>query len=87
VISFNPRFFAAATTAPHLQVQVAYASAVLAKGPAAEQRYRIAIAAGQADWPFYVARSQLAYGAWLRRHRRMTQSRAPALRIAISTRS
>jgi DNA-binding CsgD family transcriptional regulator len=75
---------AAATTAPHLQVQVAYASAVLAKGPAAEQRYRIAIAAGQADWPFYVARSQLAYGAWLRRHRRMTQSRAP-LREAVAT--
>jgi AAA ATPase domain len=53
---------AAATGAPHLQVQVAYASAVLATGARAEQQYRIAIASGQADWPFYVARTQLAYG-------------------------
>ena len=43
-----------------------------------------AIAAGQAEWPFYVARAQLAYGVWLRRHRRMTQSRAP-LREAAET--
>jgi DNA-binding CsgD family transcriptional regulator len=75
---------ASATTAPHLQVQVAYASAVLATGVAAEQQYRIAIASGKADWPFYVARAQLAYGVWLRRHRRMTESRAP-LREAVAT--
>src|SRR6202008_3078560 len=55
---------AAARGAPHLQVQVAYASAVLATGPAAEQRYRDAIAAGQAYSPFFVARAQLAYGTW-----------------------
>ena len=75
---------AAATTGPHLQVQVAYASAVLAKGVAAEQQYRNAIAAGHGDWPFYVARAQLAYGVWLRRHRRMTESRAP-LRESVAT--
>jgi len=75
---------AAATTAPHLQVQVAYASAVLAKGVAAEQQYRNAIAAGHGDWPFYAARAQLAYGVWLRRHRRMTESRAP-LRESVAT--
>jgi DNA-binding CsgD family transcriptional regulator len=75
---------AEATTAPHLQIQVAYAAAILAKDAVAEQCFRVAIAAAQAEWPFYVARAQLAYGAWLRRHRRMTQSRAP-LREAAET--
>ena len=72
------------TRAPHLQVQVAYAAAILAPDAVAERHFRAAIAAGRADWPFYVARSQLAYGEWLRRHRRMTQSRAP-LREAAET--
>jgi DNA-binding CsgD family transcriptional regulator len=75
---------ATATTAPHLQVQVAYAAAILAKDAVAEQHFRIAIASAQAEWPFYVARAQLAYGVWLRRRRRMTQSRAP-LREAAET--
>jgi DNA-binding CsgD family transcriptional regulator len=75
---------AEATTAPHLQVQVAYATAVLAKDAVAEQCFRVAIASAQAEWPFYAARAQLAYGVWLRRHRRMTQSRAP-LREATET--
>jgi DNA-binding CsgD family transcriptional regulator/tetratricopeptide (TPR) repeat protein len=75
---------AAATTAPHLQVQVAYAAAILAPDAVAERHFRAAIESGQAEWPFYVARAQLAYGAWLRRHRRMTQSRAP-LREAAET--
>jgi DNA-binding CsgD family transcriptional regulator len=75
---------AAATRAPHLQVQVAYAAAILATDAVAERHFRAAIAAAQAEWPFYVARAQLAYGAWLRRHRRMTQSRAP-LREAVET--
>jgi DNA-binding CsgD family transcriptional regulator/tetratricopeptide (TPR) repeat protein len=75
---------ATATTAPHLQVQVAYTAAVLAPDATAERHFRAAIAAAQADWPFYVARAQLAYGVWLRRRRRMTQSRAP-LREAAET--
>ena len=75
---------AVTTAAPHLQVQVAYAAAILATDALAEERYRIAIASGQADWPFYVARAQLAYGVWLRRQRRMRQSRAP-LREAAET--
>jgi DNA-binding CsgD family transcriptional regulator/tetratricopeptide (TPR) repeat protein len=72
------------TRAPHLQVQVAYAAAILAPDAVAERHFRAAIAAGQAEWPFYAARAQLAYGVWLRRHRRMTQSRAP-LREAAET--
>jgi DNA-binding CsgD family transcriptional regulator len=75
---------ATATTAPHLQAQVAYATAILANDAVAEERFRIAIASGRAEWPFYVARAQLAYGVWLRRRRRMTQSRAP-LREAAET--
>ena len=75
---------AEATTAPYLQVQVAYAAAILAKDAVAEPSFRVAIASARAEWPFYVARAQLAYGAWLRRHRRMTQSRAP-LREAAET--
>jgi DNA-binding CsgD family transcriptional regulator len=75
---------ATATTAPHLQVQVAYTAAILAPDATAERHFRAAIAAAQADWPFYVARAQLAYGVWLRRRRRMTQSRAP-LREAAET--
>jgi DNA-binding CsgD family transcriptional regulator len=75
---------AVATGAPHLQVQVAYAAAILGQDAGTEQRFRDAIAAAQAQWPFYVARAQLAYGEWLRRHRRMTQSRAP-LREAAET--
>jgi DNA-binding CsgD family transcriptional regulator len=75
---------AAATRASHLQVQVAYATAILATDAVAERHFRAAIASAQAEWPFYVARAQLAYGIWLRRHRRMTQSRAP-LREAAET--
>ncbi|HEX6702479.1 MAG TPA: AAA family ATPase [Gaiellaceae bacterium] len=75
---------AAETRATHLEVQVAYAAAILSPDAVAERHFRTAIAAGQAEWPFYVARAQLAYGAWLRRHRRMTQSRAP-LREAAET--
>src|SRR4029079_10870416 len=75
---------ATATTAPHLQVQLAYATAILAPDAVAEAHFRAAIAAAQAEWPFYVARAQLAYGVWLRRRRRMTQSRTP-LREAAET--
>ena len=63
---------------------MAYAAAILGQDAGPEQRFRDAIAAARAEWPFYVARAQLAYGVWLRRHRRMTQSRAP-LREAAET--
>jgi DNA-binding NarL/FixJ family response regulator len=35
------------------------------------------MSAGAEGWPFYAARAQLAYGGWLRRQHRMTDSRAP----------
>ena len=72
---------AAETTAPHLQVQLSYAAALLADSATAEQRFRLAMASAT-GWPFYVARTQLAYGRWLRRHQRSADSRAP-LREAV----
>jgi DNA-binding CsgD family transcriptional regulator len=68
---------AAATGAPHLNVQLRYTKAVLADEGNAEPLYEDAMSAGAKGWPFYTARAQLAYGAWLRRQHRMTESRAP----------
>jgi DNA-binding CsgD family transcriptional regulator len=75
---------AAATRAPHLEVQLAYARAILAEGDNAEERFHLAMTVEAAAWPFYVARAQLAYGEWLRRQRRAIESRAP-LREAAQT--
>jgi DNA-binding CsgD family transcriptional regulator len=75
---------AAATGAPHLDVQLRYAEAILAQEKDAEPLYAAAMNAGQVGWPFYASRAQLAYGAWLRRQHRMTESRAP-LREAAQT--
>ena len=68
---------AATTGAPHLEVQVAYAAALLADSETAEQRFQAAMTSSTAGWPFYAARAQLAYGGWLRRHRRGAESRTP----------
>ena len=63
--------------APHLEVQMSYAAALLADGAAAEERFHAAMTSAAAGWPFYLARAQLAYGGWLRRQRRGADSRAP----------
>ena len=68
---------AAATGAPHLEVQLAYAAALLADSATAEQRFQDAMTSSAAGWPFYTARAQLAYGGWLRRQRRGADSRTP----------
>jgi DNA-binding CsgD family transcriptional regulator len=75
---------ATATGAPQLDVQLRYANAVLADGADAEPLYARALSVGAAGWPFYAARAQLAYGAWLRRQHRMTESRAPLREAAQS---
>ncbi len=75
---------AAATGAPHLDVQLRYANAILADEGDAEPLYESAMSAGAEGWPFYAARAQLAYGGWLRRQRRMTESRAPLREAAQS---
>ena len=68
---------AEATDAPHLIVQLQYANAILAEDLVAEPLYEDAMSVGAEGWPFYTARAQLAYGGWLRRQHRMTDSRAP----------
>ena len=71
------------TSAPHLQAQLSYASALLADDATAEKRFLHAVATcGAAGWPFYAARAELAYGQWLRRQRRDIDARVP-LREAI----
>jgi DNA-binding NarL/FixJ family response regulator len=78
------RQIAATTGAQHLHVQLAYAAAILADDSEAEALFQLAIATGAAGWPFFVARAELAFGAWLRRQRRAAESRVP-LRQAAET--
>ena len=42
-----------------------------------EDRFQEALAADLARWPFQRARAPLAYGQWLRRRRRIAESRDP----------
>jgi DNA-binding CsgD family transcriptional regulator len=67
---------AAQVPAGHLLAQLSYARALLADESAATGRFTAALAE-TAGWPYYRARTQLAYGTWLRRRRRNTESRAP----------
>jgi DNA-binding CsgD family transcriptional regulator len=71
------------TQAGHLRAQLSYARAMLADEAAAAQQFAAALAE-MAGWPSYRARTQLAYGTWLRRRRHNTESRAP-LREAADT--
>ncbi|HEX6713783.1 MAG TPA: AAA family ATPase [Thermoleophilaceae bacterium] len=59
-------------------INLRHARAVLAddEGDAAV-RFEEALNANLDRWPFWRARLMLAYGRWLRRHRRVTDSRAP----------
>jgi DNA-binding CsgD family transcriptional regulator len=75
---------ATTTGAPQLDVQLRYANAVLADDGDAEPLYENAMIVGAYGWPYYAARAQLAYGAWLRRQHRMTESRAPLREAAQS---
>ncbi|GID69911.1 LuxR family transcriptional regulator [Actinoplanes cyaneus] len=76
------RALAATAPWPVLTVHLRYATALLAAEP--EPAFREALAADLADWPFERARTQLAYGEWLRRHRRPAEAR-PVLRAALET--
>jgi DNA-binding CsgD family transcriptional regulator len=60
---------------PWLRAAAAYAAALLASGRHAETAYQRALAADVPCWPFHRARLHLAYGEWLRRHRRPADSR------------
>jgi ATP/maltotriose-dependent transcriptional regulator MalT len=64
------------TPAPLLHVGLGYARAALADDGDAEDLYAAALGTASA-WPFDGARLRLAYGAWLRRRRRVAESRDP----------
>jgi ATP/maltotriose-dependent transcriptional regulator MalT len=61
-----------------------YARAILADDDHAEAEFGSALEAVGPQWVFNLARLNLAYGAWLRRHRRVIDSRDPlrAARVA-----
>lgn len=63
------------TAAATLRRQLSYAQAVLAGEDEAEGLYREALASDLVRWPWLRARLELAYGSWLRRRRRVAQSR------------
>jgi DNA-binding CsgD family transcriptional regulator len=65
------------TPSPTLHAGLVYARAVLAPDDGAEQLYDVALQSDLKHHPFDHARLRLAYGAWLRRHRRVSESRVP----------
>ncbi|MEU0434032.1 AAA family ATPase [Streptomyces sp. NPDC006290] len=67
------------TPAPLLHVQLPYARAVLAADAAADELYMVALGQDLARWPLVKARTEQAYGHWLRRHRQAARSRAMLL--------
>jgi DNA-binding CsgD family transcriptional regulator len=66
---------AKATTSATLHRHLSYARAVLARDDEAEELYREALRNDLVRWPWLRARTELAYGSWLRRQRRVAQSR------------
>jgi DNA-binding CsgD family transcriptional regulator len=82
VVKLEP--LAALTSAPGVHISLRYARAQLASDDAAEEHFRAALDSTHGEWPFDNARISLAYGAWLRRNKRITDSRGP-LRVARDT--
>ncbi|HTY72384.1 MAG TPA: AAA family ATPase [Actinomycetes bacterium] len=62
---------------PLLLAHLLYARPVLADDAQAERLFREALAADLSRWPWHRARIQQAYGEWLRRQRRVAESREP----------
>ncbi|MQY29821.1 hypothetical protein NRB56_54140 [Nocardia sp. RB56] len=65
---------AAITPSPALHIGMRYARAVLAKD-SAEELFAAALGADLTGWPAERGRLHLAYGEWLRRQRRIVESR------------
>jgi DNA-binding CsgD family transcriptional regulator len=68
---------AADTGFPYLQAALGYARPLLADDNEAERLFQAGLTSDIATWPFLRARLLLAYGAWLRRRRRVAESRVP----------
>jgi DNA-binding CsgD family transcriptional regulator len=62
---------------PRLRVALGYACPLLAEDDVAEALFEAALEAELTRWPFARARLQLANGTWLRRQRRVMESRVP----------
>ena len=69
------------TPSPWLHVAMRHARALLADDAEAEAFFQAGLEADLTRWPFDRARLLLAYGAWLRRQRRVAESRV-SLRAA-----
>jgi DNA-binding CsgD family transcriptional regulator len=67
----------AGTPAAWIQLGLRHARAVLADDDEAEPLFQAALSAQVNRWPYQRARVLLAYGAWLRRRRRVAESRTP----------
>jgi DNA-binding CsgD family transcriptional regulator len=67
---------ASRTPSPGVQIPLRFARAVLADPHEAEEQFAIAAAEDLSDWPFEHGRLMLAYGGWLRRQHRVSQSRS-----------
>jgi DNA-binding CsgD family transcriptional regulator len=63
------------TTSATLHRHLSYARAVLARDSEAEQLFRRSLQQDLVRWPWLRSRIELAYGSWLRRQRRVTESR------------
>lgn len=71
------------TASPYLEAMAAYARPLIAGDEeGTEDLYHRALRSGLSNWPFHRARLLLAHGRWLRRQRRLTESRPP-LRAAM----
>lgn len=68
---------AAATGSPLLRAGLTIAAPMLADDDDAGALFDEALRADLRAWPLHRARLQLAYGAWLRRHRNVVESRTP----------
>jgi ATP/maltotriose-dependent transcriptional regulator MalT len=68
---------AAATSGSLLRATAGYARAILASDEDAEALYQQALGRDLVNWPCYRGRMLLWYGRWLRRQRRVTESRSP----------
>lgn len=65
------------TRSPILLAGLTYARPLLASAEDAEALFLAGLAADLTNWPLARERLQLAYGAWLRRQRRVVESRTP----------
>lgn len=68
---------AAATSGPLLRAEAAFARPLVANDKAAEELCKKALEQDLTKWPAYRTRMLLWYGTWLRRQRRVADSRAP----------